>query len=80
LYYRIFIDTVQDNGDHAAFSTINFGTSLREYKRDLNVKENILPIMSSNSQNGYEVSCNSEYSASYAIWKAFDRRTGENYS
>jgi hypothetical protein len=36
--------------------------------------------MSSNSQNGYEVSANSEYSASYATWKAFDRNTGNSWS
>jgi hypothetical protein len=37
LYYRIFIKTVQNNGDYAAFSTINCGSAQLEYKRDLNV-------------------------------------------
>jgi hypothetical protein len=36
--------------------------------------------MSANSQDGYEVSANSEYSSSYAIWKAFDRQSGEGNS
>jgi hypothetical protein len=80
LYYRIFVKTVQNNGDHAAFSTINFGTSLREYKRVLNVKENILPIMNSNFQDGYEVSCNSEFDDSWKIHRAFDRNTGTSWS
>jgi hypothetical protein len=80
LYYRIFIKTVQNNGDHAAFSTINFGTSIREYKRDLNAIENLLPIMNSNSQDGYEISCNSEYSGDWKIWKAFDRNAGDSWS
>jgi hypothetical protein len=80
LYYRIFVKTVQNNGDHAAFSTINFGTAQREYKRDLVVKEFLLPIMNSNSQDGYEVSANSEYSNSYQIWRAFDRNTSNVWS
>jgi hypothetical protein len=80
LYYRIFINTVQNNGDHAAFSTINFGTAQREYKRELNVKENLLPIMTSNSQDGYEVSANSEHSAGWEIWRAFDRNTANSWS
>jgi hypothetical protein len=80
LYYRIFIKTVQDNGSYAAFSTINFGTILREYKRDLNVKENLLPIMNANSQDGYAVSCNSEYDGSWPICKAFDRNAGTSWS
>jgi hypothetical protein len=74
------VKTVQNNGDYAAFSTINFGTSLREYKRDLNVKENLLPIMNSNSQDGYEVSCNSEFSGDWRIHRAFDRNTGTSWS
>ncbi|GHU13950.1 hypothetical protein FACS189449_09970 [Alphaproteobacteria bacterium] len=80
LYYRIFIKTVQNNGDHAALSTINFGTSLREYKRDLDVRQNLLPIMSSNSQGGYAVSCNSEYGSDWRIHRAFDRNTGTSWS
>jgi hypothetical protein len=80
LYYRIFVKTVQNNGDHAAFSTINFGTAQQEYKRELNVKENLLPIMNSNSQDGYEVSCNSEYDSGWQIWRAFNRNTGNSWS
>jgi hypothetical protein len=80
LYYRIFINTVQNNGDYAAFSTINFGTKRREYKRELTVKEFVLPIMSSNSQDGYEVSANSEHSSGWEIWRAFDRDNGTSWS
>jgi hypothetical protein len=53
---------------------------LREYKRELTVKEYLLPIMNANSQNGYEVSCNSEFSGDWQIWKAFDRNTGNSWS
>jgi hypothetical protein len=80
LYYRIFIHMVQNNGDYAAFSTINFGTAQREYKRDLTVKENLLPIMSSNSHDGYEVSANSEFDSGWQIWRAFDRNSGTSWS
>jgi hypothetical protein len=80
LYYRIFIKTVQNNGDHAAFSTINFGTAQREYKRELTVKEFLLPIMNSNSQDGYEVSASSEYSGDWAICKAFNRSVGSGWN
>jgi hypothetical protein len=79
LYYRIFINTVQ-NGDYAGFATINFGTARREYKRDLTVKENLLPIMSSNSHDGYEVSANSEFDSGWQIWRAFDRNSGTSWS
>jgi hypothetical protein len=80
LYYRIFINTVQDNGSSASFSTINFGTSLREYKRELTVKEYLLPIMNANSRDGYEVSASSEYDSSWQIWRAFDRNTANSWS
>jgi hypothetical protein len=80
LYYRIFINTVQNNGDYAAFSSINFGTARREYKRDLTVKEFLLPLMNSNFQDGYEVSVNSEFDDGWRIWRAFDRNTGNSWS
>jgi hypothetical protein len=80
LYYRIFINTVQDNGDYASFAEINFGTVRREYKRELNVKEFLLPIMGANSQDGYEVFCNSEYDSGWRIWRAFDRNTANSWS
>jgi hypothetical protein len=79
LYYRIFINTVQ-SGDYAGFATINFGTARREYKRDVTVKEFLLPIMTANSQDGYEISANSEHSSGWEIWRAFDRNTGTSWS
>jgi hypothetical protein len=80
LYYRILVKTAQNGGSYAGFSEVNFGTAQREYKRELNVKENLLPIMSSNSQGGYEVSCNSEFDSGWQIWRAFDRNTGNSWS
>jgi hypothetical protein len=79
LHYRIFIHTVQ-NGNYAGFATINFGTAQREYKRELNVKENLLPIMNSGFQDGYEVSTNSEFDSGWQIWRAFDRNSGTSWS
>jgi hypothetical protein len=80
LYYRVFINTTQNGGGYASFAEINFGTAQREYKRELNVKEFLLPIMSANSQDGYEVLASSEYSADEGIHRAFDRSTGTNWS
>jgi hypothetical protein len=79
LYYRILINTVQ-SGNYAGFATINFGTARREYKRELNVKEFLLPIMSASSQDGYEVSANSEFDSGWQIWRTFDRNTGNSWS
>jgi hypothetical protein len=80
LYYRIFIKTVQNGGGYAGFLTINLGTIRRDYKRDLTVKEYLLPIMNSGSQDGYEVSASAESGAGEAAYKAFDRNNGSNWS
>jgi hypothetical protein len=80
LYYRVWVNATQSGGGYASFSEVNFGTVMREYKREISVKEYLLPIMSSNSQDGYEVSCNSEYNSSEGIVKAFDRDTGTIWS
>lgn len=34
LYYRIFIISVQNTGKYASLSTINFGTTTKQYRRD----------------------------------------------
>jgi hypothetical protein len=80
LYYRILVKTTQGNTGYASFAAVNFGTSRREYKRELTVKEYLLPIMGANSQDGYEISANSEYDSGWQIWRAFDRNTGNSWS
>jgi hypothetical protein len=82
LYYRIFIKTVQNNGDHAAFSTINFGTKQREYKRELNAYRILTPTMTSNSQDGFVLTANSIYSGQkvYNPFEAFNRTVSDTSS
>ena len=59
LYYRIYIYTVQNNAEYAALSTINFGTTTRQYKRDLNAFRIITPIMRANEQDGFKITVRS---------------------
>jgi hypothetical protein len=72
LYYRIEAVTIQNGGSSFALSKLNFGTELREYRRQLEMKEYLVPVMSSNSQDGYVVSAKSNWGSHYP-WKAFDR-------
>jgi hypothetical protein len=71
---------VQNGSGYASLAEINFGAKHREYKRDLTVKEYLLPIMNSEQQDGYEVSVNSEYNSSWRIWQVFNRNTGNGWS
>lgn len=80
LYYRVEAVTIQDGSCYFGLSEVNFGTQLREYKRDLTVKEYLLPTMNSNAQNGYEISVNSIYDSDWDIWRCFDRNTGTSWS
>jgi hypothetical protein len=76
---QLFIKTVQDGGDHAAFSTINFGTAQREYKRELNAYRTLTPIMNANSQDGFVLMANSIYSGQevYSPFEAFNRTVSD---
>jgi hypothetical protein len=82
LYYRIFVKTVQNNGDHAAFSSINFGTAQREYKRELNSYRTLTPVMSANSQDGFVLTANSIYTGQkvYNPFEAFNRTVSDSSS
>lgn len=75
LYYRIFINTVQDNGNHAALSVLNFSSSLRDYKKELNAYRILTPIMTANSQDGFILTANSIYTGQkvYNPFEAFNR-------
>lgn len=80
LYYRVQAQAIQNGQGYFAFSEVNFGTELREYKKELVLKDYLLPIMSSNSQDGYNLSVNSIYSADWNIWKCFDRNSNNSWS
>lgn len=82
LYYRIFIKEVQNNGDYAAFSTLNFGSSLRDYKKELNAYRFLIPIMTANSQDGFILTANSIYTGQkvYNPFEAFNRTISDSSS
>ena len=79
LYYRLYV-TENNGGGTVALGKFEIGKLLKTYKKDLNVLEYLIPSMSSNSQNGYELSVNSIYSSDWDIWKCFDHDTGTSWS
>ena len=79
LYYRIYV-TANNGGSTVAISKLELGRLFKTYKKDINAYEYLIPTMSSNSQNGYELSVNSIYSSDWDIWKCFDRATNSSWS
>lgn len=71
LYYRLYI-TANGGGPAHALAEFTIGELVYEYKRYLDKYEYLVPVMSSNSQNGYVVSAKSNWGSHYP-WKAFDR-------
>ncbi|MBR1734044.1 MAG: discoidin domain-containing protein [Alphaproteobacteria bacterium] len=82
LYYRIHSLSVCDGGTRFALSELNFGTLLREYKRELNAYRRLTPIMTANSQDGFVVTANSIYSGAkvYNPFEAFNNSISDSSS
>lgn len=73
LYYRLYI-TANGGGPAHALAEFTIGKLVYEYKRYLDKCEYLVPVMSSNSQDGYVASATSEYSNGEGAWRAFDRQ------
>ena len=71
LYYRIYV-TANNGGSTVAISKLELGRLLKTYKKDIKAYEYLIPTMSSNSQDGYIASAKTQYSNTYAAWKAFN--------
>ena len=73
LYYRVQGQTIQNGETYLGFSEVNWGSELREYKRDINIYNYLIPKLTSNtSEAGYVASASSEYDNSEGAWRAFD--------
>ncbi|MBR1734829.1 MAG: discoidin domain-containing protein, partial [Alphaproteobacteria bacterium] len=79
LYYRVQAQTIQNGQGYFAFSEVNFGTEIREYKRELNAYRRLTPIMTANSQDGFILTANSIYSGAkvYNPFEAFNNTVSD---
>ncbi|MBR1735240.1 MAG: discoidin domain-containing protein, partial [Alphaproteobacteria bacterium] len=82
LYYRVQAQAIQNGQGYFAFSEVNFGTEIREYKRELNAYRRLTPIMTANSQDGFVVTANSIYSGAkiYNPFEAFNNIISDSSS
>ena len=82
LYYRVEAVTIQNGGGYFGLSEVNFGTRVREYKRELNAYRRLTPIMTANSQDGFVVTANSIYSGAktYNPFEAFNNSVSDSSS
>ncbi len=82
LYYRVEAIAVQNGGSNFALSKLNFGTQLREYRRELNTYRKLTPIMAANSQDGYVVTASDTYSGArvYYPYLAFNNVVSDSDS
>ena len=82
LYYRVQAQAIQNGQGYFAFSEVNFGTEIREYKREINAYRRLTPIMTANSQDGFIVTANSIYSGAkvYNPFEAFNNTVSDSSS
>ena len=82
MYYRIEAVTIQNGGNYFGLSEVNFGTRIREHKRELNAYRRLTPIMTANSQDGFVVTANSIYSGAktYNPFEAFNNSVSDSSS
>ncbi len=79
LYYRIQAQAIQNGEGYFALSEVNFGSELREYKRELNTYRKLTPIMTDNSQDGFILTANSIYTGQkvYNPFEAFNNTVSD---
>ena len=79
LYYRVEAVTIQNGSNYFGLSEVNFGTRIREYKRELNAYRRLTPIMTANSQDGFILTANSIYSGAkvYNPFEAFNNTVSD---
>lgn len=72
-YYRIVVTAVQDSNTTVKINEIGWSTISGQIPIDYWVDDYLVPVMSSNSQDGYIASASSEYNSSTKACNAFDR-------
>ena len=78
-FFRILIE--ESNGaNFVDIGEFTIGRTIREYKRYLEKSDYLVPVMSSNSQDGYVASASSVFNSDHAIWKAFDRNINSTWA
>ena len=82
LYYRVQAQAIQNGEGYFALSEVNFGSELREYKRELNTYRKLTPIMTANSQDGFILTANSIYTGQkvYNPFEAFNNNVSDSSS
>ncbi len=76
LYYRIQAHVVQDQGGYVAFSEVNFGSNLREYKKELNAYRKVTPVMLANSQDGFVAASSANYTSGSRVYNPYEAFNG----
>lgn len=73
-FYRILIESVQNNGTLAGLARFEVGRQDKSYKKHLKRYDYLVPILNSASQDGFVVTCSSQYNTtSEAAYRLFDR-------
>jgi hypothetical protein len=75
LYYRLLVESVQ-SGSNAGLAEFQLGTWAKTYRRYLNKYDYVVPVLTSDNDNGYVVTASSYYNDTYRPYKAFNRQTG----
>jgi hypothetical protein len=77
LYYRLLIESVQ-NGTNAGLAKFSLGTRAKSYRRYLNKYDYLVPVLASDNDSGYIVTCSSYYNDTHRAYKTFNRQTDVN--
>lgn len=82
LYYRVQAQAIQNGEGYFALSEINFGSELREYKRELNIYRRLTPIMTANSQDEFIITASDTYTGQrvYYPYLAFNNVVSDSDS
>ncbi|MBO5810432.1 MAG: discoidin domain-containing protein [Bacteroidales bacterium] len=72
-YYRIVVTAVQDGGTDVRIAGLGWSSAAGQPPIAYYVDEYIVPVMSSDSQDGYIATCSSTWSAETPAYAAFDR-------
>jgi hypothetical protein len=75
LYYRLLIESVQSGGN-AGLARFSLGIRAKSYRRYLNRYDYLVPILTSNNDSGYTVTCSSYFNDTHLPYKVFNRQTG----
>jgi hypothetical protein len=71
------VESVQ-SGSNAGLGEFQLGRRAKTYRRHLNKCEYIVPILTSNNDNGYIASCSSYFNETHLPYKVFNRQTDVN--